>query len=289
MNDFIEHQLNLLELKCRRPVEHLLAGEYRSIFKGSGIEFEDVRLYQAGDDVRAMDWKVTARTGEAHIKRYIEEREQFFYLLVDLSASMSHDEQGRKRRTMTELGAMLTMAAIQNQDRVGLIAFTDQVELVIPPAKGRSQALRIMDALSNFQPQGRGTNLVETLQQFGHITKKRSIVFVISDFLTDAYSQELQSLSLRHDVNAIHIADTNPATAKNARGLMRIEDAETGEQRVVDSAASSGHQQHSTALKHSMLSSGIDLLEVNVGDNTAEALAGYFHARHRREADETGG
>ena len=148
----LEHRLNLLELKCRRPVEHLLAGEYRSIFRGRGIEFEDVRPYQPGDDVRAMDWKVTARTGEAHIKRYIEEREQFIYLLVDVSASMLHDAQGKKRQTMAELCSLLTMAAIKNQDRVGLILFTDQIEQVIPPGKGRSHAMRIMDQLMNFQP-----------------------------------------------------------------------------------------------------------------------------------------
>lgn len=289
MNPEIEHKLNLLELKCRRPVEHLLAGEYRSIFKGSGIEFEDVRIYQTGDDVRSMDWKVTARTGEAHIKRYIEEREQYFYLLVDLSASMLHDARGGKRETLVELCSMLTMAAIKNQDRVGLILFSDSVELVIPPGKGRSHALRIMDALMNFQPQHKGTNMVEMLNRFGHITKKRSIVFVVSDFLTQDYTHELQSLAFRHDINAINIADPSLNDPSTFSGLIRIEDAETGQQRVIDSNNSDALKGHQNQLKQNMLESGVDLLDIKVGDDCAEALAEFFHSRHRKEADETGG
>ncbi|MDA9317379.1 DUF58 domain-containing protein, partial [Puniceicoccaceae bacterium] len=156
MLDEIESRLNLLEMKCRRPVEHLLAGEYRSVFRGRGVEFEDVRIYQPGDDVRTMDWKVTARTGEPHIKRYIEEREQFIYLLVDVSASMLHDQEERKRQTMSEVCALLTMAAIKNQDRVGLILFSDRIEHVISPGKGRLHAMRIMDDLMHFKPKGKG-------------------------------------------------------------------------------------------------------------------------------------
>jgi uncharacterized protein (DUF58 family) len=171
----LDQHLNLLELKCRRPVEHLLAGEYRSVFRGRGVEFEDVRPYQPGDDVRTMDWKVTPRTGKPHIKRYIEEREQFIYLLGDVSASMRLDDGGMKHKTVVEISALITMSAIKNQDRVGLILFSDGVEQVVPPGKGRSHALRIMDERMNFKPKGKGTDIVETL----------------------AY---------RHDVNAIHIS-----------------------------------------------------------------------------------
>ena len=188
MLDDFDQRLNLLELKCRRPVEHLLAGEYRSIFRGRGIEFEDVRPYQPGDDVRTMDWKVTARTGEPHIKRYIEEREQFFYLLVDVSASMRHGTHGRKAKTVSEVCALLTMAAIKNQDRVGLLLFSDEVEQIVPAGKGRSHAMRIMDELINFQPKNKGTDFVEALGRFGHIARKHSVVFVVSDFLTEDYA-----------------------------------------------------------------------------------------------------
>ena len=285
----IENRLNLLELKCRRPVEHLLAGEYRSIFKGRGIEFEDVRAYQPGDDVRAMDWKVTARTGQAHIKRYIEEREQFFYLLVDISASMLHDQNGQKRQTMAELCALLTMAAIKNQDRVGLILFSDHIEHVIPPGKGRSHAMRIMDDLVNFQPTSSGTNFTELLQQFGHIAQKQSIVFVVSDFLADDYAKELQALSFRHDINAIHIAD-HQLDHTQLRGLVRMQDAESSRQQTIDlRAAKNDSPTHSQTLKQQLLASGVDLLEVEVGADCVESLAGFFHARHRREIDETGG
>ncbi len=289
MLDEIESRLNLLEMKCRRPVEHLLAGEYRSVFRGRGVEFEDVRVYQPGDDVRTMDWKVTARTGEAHIKRYIEEREQFIYLLVDMSASMLHDSEGRKREAMVELCSLLTMAAIKNQDRVGLILFTDQIEQVVPPGKGRSHAMRIMDELMNFQPEHKGTDFIEMLGRFGHMARKHSIAFVVSDFLTEDYVRELQALAFKHDINAIHIADSELEQA-GTTGLVRMEDSETGVQRVVDlktdNATGSGHTQR---LQQEMLESGVNLLNLTVGEDCVEALAGFFHARQRLEVDETGG
>ncbi|MGB0416974.1 MAG: DUF58 domain-containing protein [Coraliomargarita sp.] len=287
MLDEIESRLNLLEMKCRRPVEHLLAGEYRSVFRGRGVEFEDVRVYQPGDDVRTMDWKVTARTGEAHIKRYIEEREQFIYLLVDVSASMLHDQEGRKRQTMSEVCALLTMAAIKNQDRVGLILFTDRIEHVVPPGKGRSHAMRIMDDLMNFQPEGRGTDFIEMLGRFGHMARKHSIAFVVSDFLTEDYALELQALAFRHDINAIHISDEEVLTGGMA-GLVRVEDAEVGTQRVVDVRAEA-EASHEPQLRQQMLESGVNLLNLPVGADCVDALAGFFHARQRQEIDETGG
>ncbi len=166
-----ESRLNLLELKCRRPVEHLLAGEYRSVFKGLGIEFEDVRVYAPGDDVRSMDWKVTARMGVPHVKRYIEEREQFFFLLVDLSGSTLSDLEGAKRKTLAEFCSLLCMAALKNNDRVGLILFSDRVELVVPPGKGHQQSMRILDALNSFQPKGTGTDLKLSLIHISEPTR----------------------------------------------------------------------------------------------------------------------
>lgn len=285
----LESQLNLLELKCRRPVEHLLAGEYRSVFRGRGVEFEDVRPYQPGDDVRSMDWKVTARTGEPHIKRYIEEREQFIYLLVDVSASMLHDADGRKRKTMAEVCALLTLAAVKNHDRIGLILFSDRIEQIVPPGKGRSHAMRIMDELMHFKPQGRGTDFTEMLGRFGHMARKHSIAFVVSDFMTDDYVQELQALAFRHDVNAINLSDPHLLDAK-ASGLVRMQDSESNEQRIIDLGRSGGETPaHSTRLKQAMLESGVDLLDLPVGGDCVAALAGFFHQRQRRQVDETGG
>ncbi len=283
MLEELDRNLNFLELKCRRPVEHLLAGEYRSVFRGRGVEFEDVRPYQPGDDVRTMDWKVTARTGVAHIKRHIEEREQFIHLLVDLSGSILHDREGRTRRMVAEVCSLITLAAIKNQDRVGLMIFTDRIELVVPPGKGRSHAMRVMDALLNFQPEGRGTDFAEMLGRFGHLARKHSVAFVVSDFLAEDFVGELQALAFRHDINAIHIS--GPSTA--AEGLVRMEDAESGGQRVIDLKANPGKR--GLALQQQMLKAGVNLMELAAGADCVEALAGFFHARQRRVIDETGG
>ena len=289
MLDHIEHRLNQLEFKCRRPVEHVLAGEYQSVFRGRGLEFEDVRPYQQGDDVRAMDWKVTARTGEPHIKRYIEEREQVIYLLVDVSASMRHDNSGNKRETLTELCALITLSAIKNQDRVGLILFSDQIEQIIMPSKGRRHAMRIIDELINFKPTNKKTNLLCMLEHFRHLSRKYSIVFLISDFLTDPNTLELQALSSTHDLNTIQIL--HPANElKQGRALIRIEDAETGHQEVIDSAYQNRQQAAQQAqLKEEMLKAGVNLMQIESGSDCVDALTAYFHERQRREIDETGG
>ena len=289
MFDHIEHRLNLLELKCRRPVEHLLSGVYQSVFRGRGLEFEDIRAYQYGDDVRSMDWKVTARTGEPHIKRYIEEREQVVYLLVDVSASMRHDNSGNKRETLTELCALITLTAIKNQDRVGLILFSDQIEQIIMPSKGRRHAMRIIDELINFKPINKKTALASTLERFRILSRKYSIVFLISDFLTDPNTLELQALSSVHDLNAIQIHQPS-FRARQMRALIRIEDAETGQQQVIDSAHQYTQQTFQQAqLKEEMLKSGINLMQIEIGADCVKALTAYFHQRQRRETDKTSG
>lgn len=281
-------QLSMLELKCRRPVEHLLAGEYRSVFRGQGIEFEEVRPYQPGDDVRAMDWKVTARTGEPHIKRFIEQREQVLYLLVDLSASILDSPVARKRKLMTELCALLTMAAIKNNNRVSLILFTDHVEEFVPPGKGRTHALRIMDALSNFQPQSTATAFAPVLGRFGHMARKYSVVFVVSDFLADDHLEELRALAGRHDVNAVNLLDPAASLADSTE-IVNMRDAETGESRYVDLLRGSQRgRSHQSDLQEQMLKAGIGLMEVAVGEDCVAALAGYFRSRIRRVADEMG-
>ncbi|TWT84096.1 hypothetical protein CA13_55720 [Planctomycetes bacterium CA13] len=282
-------QLSLLELKCRRPVEHLLAGEYRSVFRGQGIEFEDVRQYQPGDDVRSMDWKVTARTGEPHIRRYIEQREQFLYLLVDVSSSILGASGGLKRAMVAELCSLLAMAALRNNDRVSLILFSDRVELIVPPGKGSSHAMRIMDALLNFQPEGRETKFANALSHFGHIARKHSIAFVLSDFFAADYLEELRALSNRHDINAVNVLET-PSQLTSSTELVHLQDAELGVRRFVDLRRRRlQHLEHHVALQEEMLQSGVDLMEIAVGEDCVSALAGFFHSRQRRVADETGG
>lgn len=282
-----ENQLRLLELKCRRPVEHLLAGEYHSVFRGQGIEFEDVRPYQQGDDVRMMDWKITARTGVPHIKRYIEEREQFIYLLCDFSASIL---DSRSRRNMlAEMATLITLSAIMNHDRVSLILFTDKIEMLVPPGKGRQHARRIMEALLEFQPQSRRTAFQDVLGNFGHFAPKHSVAFVMSDFLANDYLDDLAALAVRHDMNAVNLMEPTGIRSQ-FRDLVHISDSETGQCRYLDladqqDAVSERHQ----LLEEQMLENGINLMEVSVGEDCVSALAQFFKTRQRRVADETGG
>jgi uncharacterized protein (DUF58 family) len=236
-----------------------------------------------------MDWKVTARTGEPHIKRYIEEREQVVYLLVDVSASMRHDNSGNKRETLTELCALITLSAIKNQDRVGLILFSDQIEQIIMPSKGRRHAMRIIDELINFKPTNKKTDLLCMLERFRHLSRKYSIVFLISDFLTDPSTLELQALSSTHDLNTIQIL--HPANElKQGRALIRIEDAETGHQEVIDSTyQNTQYAAQQVQLREEMLKAGVNLMQIESGSDCVDALTAYFHERQRREIDETGG
>jgi len=184
---------------------------------------------------------------------------------------------------------LLTLAAVKNHDRIGLILFSDRIEQIVPPGKGRSHAMRIMDELMHFKPQGRGTDFTEMLGRFGHMARKHSIAFVVSDFMTDDYVQELQALAFRHDVNAINLSDPHLLDAQ-ASGLVRMQDSESNEQRIIDLGRSGGETPaHSTRLKQAMLESGVDLLDLPVGGDCVAALAGFFHQRQRRQVDETGG
>lgn len=289
--DDIDQRLDRLEWRCRRPVEHFLAGAYRSVFKGRGIEFEDVRVYEPGDDVRSMDWKVTARTGVPHVKRFIEEREQCFHLLVDLSPSVMSDSSGAKREMIAEIASMIALAAVGNHDRVGLVLFSDQIEQVIRPSKGRRHARRIMEALLTAEAQGQGTNLGLALTTLGQLAGKPSVAFVISDFLADDYLDDLQVLAWQHDLVAVNVLDPHEVNPPR-RGLVRIRDAESGEESVVDFRESAGVGDGGTRreqLREQLLGCGVDLLETSVGEDAVSALLDFFHSRQRRVAEESGG
>lgn len=296
----LDRRLARVQLKCRFAVEHMLAGAYRSVFKGRGVEFADTRRYQAGDDVRSMDWPVTARTGQPHIKRNVEEREQVVYLLVDASASLwgadavDDDPQHAQsvastRAAVTEMVALLSMSALNNGDRVGLVLHSDHVEQLIPPANSRQQAQRLIEAMLTHRPASRHTDLSAACELVGHLARKRSVVFVMSDFFDQGYLSAMAGLAARHDINAVHILD-HRATRVQGGGLLRIADAETGGQQVVDVAAGGAAiSQHVLTCREQLTARGVQLLELPVGGDCAAALRTFFQARQHHIDAETGG
>ena len=223
-----------LEIIARRAVNETLAGQYESLFKGRGMDFTGVREYHPGDDIRVIDWNVSARTNELHIKQFVEERELTVYLLVDASGSQSFGTQNRrKRETAAELAALLAFSAIENSDRVGLMMFTDEVESHLPPRKGRKHVLRTISEILDFEPDHRGTDLAGALEHLARMTKKRAVVFVLSDFLETDFEQSLNVVHQRHEVLPIVLSD--PLERRLPKmGVVFCEDPETGEVMEVD-------------------------------------------------------
>jgi uncharacterized protein (DUF58 family) len=225
-------QVKLIELQTRRLVNSLFTGEYRSVFKGHGMEFAEVREYTPGDEVRSIDWNVTARMRRPFVKRYIEERELTVMLVLDLSGSERFGSVRRfKAEVATELATVLAMSAVRNNDRVGTLLFTDRIELVVAPRKGRRHALRVVRDLLAFTPTGTGTDLAGALTYLAHLLKQHTIVFVVSDFQAPDFARPLRILAQRHDVIAVSIEDPLERTLPDA-GIVRFVDPETG--RLVD-------------------------------------------------------
>lgn len=296
MSDHLEQRLRRLQLRCKHPVSHLLAGEYRSIFKGNGIEFDDVREYVCGDDVRTIDWKVTARTGKPHIKRYIEEREQALILMLDISASTAfgHGDHS-KVDTARELCALIAWSASHSKNRVGLILFSDHVEHYVPPARGRNHVMRIVSDLLEIQPTAKGTDLRAALEFAGEVVRKRSVVFLVSDFLGEGYEQSLQILARRHDLTAVCIQH-QLEQALPILGMVHCQDMETGRSQWVDLSNQTARNRHQSTARSRMLALADLCSEANIGhipltsdSDCVAALVSYFQKRHRRVADETGG
>ena len=230
-------KIRLIEIQTGKAVNDVLAGEYHSVFKGRGMEFDEVREYMPGDEIRTIDWNVTARMGRPFVKRYVEERELTVWLMVDLSASGSFGSRAQlKNEVAAELCALLAFSAIKNNDKVGLVVFTDRVELFVAPNKGRSHVLRLIRDLLNFRPQGRGTDIVEALDYLGRITHKKGVVFLVSDFLAPDYRKPLGIVARRHDLIAVSIADPREAALPDV-GLIELEDAETGRRVLVDTSS----------------------------------------------------
>ncbi|MFQ5877132.1 MAG: DUF58 domain-containing protein [Acidobacteriota bacterium] len=285
----ILRKVRRIEIRTHRLVNESLAGEYHSVFKGRGMEFAEVREYQFGDDVRTIDWNVTSRMGHPFVKRYVEERELTVILLVDFSASGEFGTRRQfKREIAAEICALLAFSAIQNNDRVGLIAFTDRIETFLRPRKGKEHALRVIREVLYFEPAGRGTDIAAALQTLIRTITKRSVVFLVSDFLGDGYAQPLRVAARKHDVIAVPITDPREE-ALPPIGLIDLEDAETGERLLVDSSDRraregfrGGAAERRAARESLFRSTGIDALELFTDRPYDVPLVRFFHRRARR-------
>ena len=223
-----------IEIKTRRLSDHIFSGEYHSSFKGRGMTFSEVRQYQFGDDIRSIDWNVTARYNEPYIKVFEEERELTMMLVVDISGSESFGtRQQFKRDILTEISATLAFSAIQNNDKVGLLLFSDEIELFIPPKKGKTHVLRIIRELIEFKPQSRKTDLTQALRYFSNVTKKKAIVFILSDFIDTGYDSALKIVGKKHDVTGIRVYD-KLETELPKLGMVPMRDAESGQIKLVN-------------------------------------------------------
>ena len=240
-------KIRYIQIYTSKAVNDVLAGEYHSVFKGRGMEFDEVREYTPGDEIRTIDWNVTARMGHPFVKRYVEERELTVLFLVDLSASGTFGSVEKlKNEVAAELCALLAFSAIKNNDKVGLIVFTDTIELFIPPEKGVSHVLRLIREVLSFQPKRKRTDIALALDFLGRVTHKRAVVFLVSDFLAERFEKPLGMVAKRHDLVAIPLADPRELGLPNV-GLVELEDAETGESVVVDTEQRNGAPRISNA------------------------------------------
>ncbi len=278
-----------IEISTRRLVTDALAGEYHSIFKGRGMEFSEVREYQLGDDIRTIDWNVTSRTGSLHVKKFTEERELTVLLLLDASGSANFGTHRRfKREIAAEMGALLAFSAIKNNDRVGAIVFTSDVEMYIPPRKGRGHVLRVIRDLLYFEPKGKGTNLARAAEYLNLITRKRAVVFVLSDFLDRDFEKPLQVAAKKHDLIAVFIADPREAGLP-AVGLVELEDAESGHRLLLDTSDTEAMasyrkfvHQRDWKLRNELTQMGVDTIDISTDVPYDRPLMKFFRMRARR-------
>ncbi len=275
-----------IEIKTRRLSDHIFGGEYHSTFKGRGMTFSEVRQYQFGDEVRTIDWNVTARYNEPFVKVFEEERELTMMLMVDISASELFGTANQfKKEIITEISATLAFSAMQNNDKVGLILFSDAVELFIPPKKGKSHVLRIIRELLEFTPESRRTNLAEALKYLSNVMKKKAIVFVLSDFITEDYEHTLKITGNKHDVTGIRIYDLREGDLPNL-GMVQMQDVETGTLQLVNTqskkvrlAYGEYHRKKVTYFKETFTKSGCGILSCRVDESYVKKLLGYFKRR----------
>ena len=284
-------RIRRIEITTRKLVSDSFAGEYQSVFKGRGMEFDEVRQYHPGDDVRTIDWNVTARTGEPYIKSFIEERELTVMLAVDVSGSGDFGTRNRfKRELAVELAAVMSFAATTNNDKVGLLLFTDRVELLVPPRKGRSHVLRMVRDLLVFQPVGSGTDLRLALDTVHQMLKRRSIVFLVSDFLADpeSYRQAMLVANRRHDVVAFDLSDPLEHEIADV-GILALEDAESGQLRWVDTGSREWKREFSERVarleehkREVLIAAGVDRISVSTERDYVAEVGAFFKDRLRR-------
>ena len=275
-----------IEIKTRRLSDHIFGGEYHSTFKGRGMTFSEVRQYQFGDDVRNIDWNVTARYSEPFVKVFEEERELTMMLVVDVSGSgLFGTRNGFKQDIITEIAATLAFSATQNNDKIGLILFSDVIELYIPPKKGRSHVLRIIRELLEFEPKSRKTDLENALSYLSRVMKKKAIVFVLSDFIAEDYQRTLKITSGRHDVTGIRVYDEREEEIPNL-GMVAMQDEETGKRIMVDTSSRAVRRNYSNYYRErvdyfseSFRRSGAGSLSTRVDESYVKKLLGYFKAR----------
>ena len=286
-----------LEIRTRRMVDDSMAGAYHSVFKGRGMDFDEVREYSAGDEVRSIDWNVTARTGRAFVKKFTEERELTVFLVVDISASGNFGSGAMTKRDLAaEVASVLAFSAIRNSDKVGLILYTDRIERYLPPKKGRRHVLRVVRDILYHEPQGVGTDTVKTLDVVNHVLHRRAVVFLISDFEASgdpgdaraALRRAVRQTNRRHDLIAVHIEDPREKELPNV-GIIALEDAETGEMVELDTSDASVRQRfnlqavaHAKSLIAEIRSEGVDILELKTNSPYLPALQRFFKNRGRK-------
>ena len=280
-----------IEIRTRRLVEELTGGAWHSVYKGRGIEFSEVREYTPDDDVRDIDWNVTARMGVPYIKKYAEERELSVILAVDASASLFFGKPGStKRDEAAAIAALLALSAIRNNDKAGLLVFTDKTELWLPPKSGRSHVLRLIRELLAFEPQSTGTDIGQALDSLAKNLKRRSVIFLISDFITELpYEKQLKILNMRHDLAAVRISDKMELELPKL-SMLSLEDAETGEVSWLDAASAKFRslfgknvQEERLSVAESFRRAKVDTVELFCGEDPVVPLMNFFRMRERKK------
>jgi uncharacterized protein (DUF58 family) len=287
----VMQQIRRIQIRTNHVVNDILTGQYQSVFKGQGMEFQEVREYVPGDDIRMIDWNVTARTGHPYVKLLAEERELTVMLIVDMSGSGRFGSVERfKNELAAELCAVLAFSATKNKDKVGLIIFTDEVELFIPPSKGTQHVLRVIREVLYFEPKGLGTNIPEALTFLNRVTRRRAVTFLVSDFMAEGYDAMLRVANRRHDVIAVTVTDPREEALPNV-GLASLRDAETGKEMLIDTSDPHVRKQYARNAKRrandrdeTLRRAGVDMIHVRTDQSYVQELYRFFRMRERRLA-----
>jgi uncharacterized protein (DUF58 family) len=282
-------RIRYIQIYTSKSVNGVLAGEYESTFKGRGMEFDEVREYAPGDEIRTIDWNVTARSGKPFVKRYVEERELSVMFIVDLSASGTFGSISRtKNEVAAELCALLAFSAVKNNDKVGLVVFTDVVELFIPPKKGNTHVLRLIRELLNFEPRKTSTDINAALDYLGKVTQRHSVVFLVSDFQETGYESAMRIMAKRHDLIAVSVTDPREVRLPNV-GLIELEDAETGEIVLVDTSSQRIRSEYerrgrdrTAELSSRFASMGVDQIAIRTDEDYVRSIVRFFAQREKR-------